>query len=398
MQRPPEMQTVRLLGHLRILCPTCFLVRSLSNKKVDLYSVLGVKFNAEQKEIKDSFYKLSKQFHPDLNEDNDEASAKFKDVAEAYETLSNPEKRQEYDRTMGFGRRSENPEQNGEHSSGRGNKRKFRGMKGVFRDGKFVDDEETPQMRNIEYDLSPEKMEKIWARYKSRWDRVDEVEKMEKLKKKKEEFRRRVDLKREKMNQMTEDEKEDFLFKLRLLRTDAADEPLPENEKSENVEKKNESERVRLKDKESLEKKRKEREKQAEMERITREVMMNQFGMSEKTFDEKMGRSKRRDPANQGWGGTDFSDRSDDVLYEGLDSSKDAANWRSMLSRGLQANNEKWARMKEAREDTVYNNSYKHGINGEPERKYGIVVASVLGLGIVILLTIEYRHRDQLDN
>ena len=41
------------------------------------------------------------------------------------------------------------------------------------------------------------------------------MEKMEKLKKKKEEFRRRVDLKREKMNLMTEDEKEDFLFKLR---------------------------------------------------------------------------------------------------------------------------------------------------------------------------------------
>ena len=36
-------------------------------------------------------------------------------------------------------------------------------MKGVFRNGVFVDDEETPQMRNLEYDLSPEKMEKIWV-------------------------------------------------------------------------------------------------------------------------------------------------------------------------------------------------------------------------------------------
>ena len=39
-------------------------------------------------------------------------------------------------------------------------------MKGVFKDGRFVDDEEPPQMRNIEYNLSPEKMEKIWVRVK----------------------------------------------------------------------------------------------------------------------------------------------------------------------------------------------------------------------------------------
>merc|ERR1719315_879645 len=108
---------------------------------------------------------------------------------------------------MGFGRQRNTMGKN--EGVGRGHSRKFRGMKGVFRDGRFVDDEEPPQMRNIEYDLSPEKMEKIWARYKSRWDRVDEVEKMEKLKKKKEEFRRRVDLKREKMEKLKK-KKEEF--------------------------------------------------------------------------------------------------------------------------------------------------------------------------------------------
>ena len=49
---------------------------------------------------------------------------------------------------------------------GKGHSRKFTGMKGVFKDGRFVDNEEPPQMRNIEYDLSPEKMEKIWVRRK----------------------------------------------------------------------------------------------------------------------------------------------------------------------------------------------------------------------------------------
>ena len=39
-------------------------------------------------------------------------------------------------------------------------------MKGVFKDGRFVDDDEPPQMRNIEYDLSPERMEKLWV---GRW-------------------------------------------------------------------------------------------------------------------------------------------------------------------------------------------------------------------------------------
>ena len=68
------------------------------------YSVLGVKFNAEQREVKDSFYKLSKEFHPDLNKDNEAALAKFKALAEAYKILSNHEKRKEYDQIMGFGR------------------------------------------------------------------------------------------------------------------------------------------------------------------------------------------------------------------------------------------------------------------------------------------------------
>ena len=55
----------------------------------------------------------------------------------------------------------------------------------------------------------------VKARYKARWERVEEVERLRELEKKKEEFRRKVDLKREKMKNMTAEEKEDFRFKLR---------------------------------------------------------------------------------------------------------------------------------------------------------------------------------------
>merc|ERR1711862_901598 len=105
---------------------------------------------------------------------------------------------------------------------------------------------------------------------------------------------------------MTEDEKEEFLFRLRLLRTDAADDPCPEKGKGVDddvIRKKSEKERKKADDEERLKRKRKEREEQAELDRMTREDMMM--------------KSRRR---NQGWSGNDFSDRNDDVLYEGLDS------------------------------------------------------------------------------
>merc|ERR1712226_603636 len=102
-------------------------------------------------------------------------------------------------------------------------RRKFTGMKGEFRNGEFVDHEQTPQMRNIEYDLSPERMERVWARYRSRWEKIEEVERIRDLDRKREEFRRKIDEKRARMAQMTEAERDEFLFKLRYLRPDAAD-------------------------------------------------------------------------------------------------------------------------------------------------------------------------------
>ncbi|CAJ0599381.1 unnamed protein product [Cylicocyclus nassatus] len=85
----------RLLGSTS---NACRLFSSKSN--VDHYAVLGVKPSASLKEIKAAFYKLSKEYHPDRNRDNqEEAAAKFHQVSEAYEVLGSDERRRAYDLT-----------------------------------------------------------------------------------------------------------------------------------------------------------------------------------------------------------------------------------------------------------------------------------------------------------
>ena len=65
--------------------------------KRDYYDVLGVGKSADNKEIKKAYRKIAIKFHPDKNPGNKEAEEKFKEAAEAYEVLSNNEKRQRYD-------------------------------------------------------------------------------------------------------------------------------------------------------------------------------------------------------------------------------------------------------------------------------------------------------------
>jgi len=65
--------------------------------KRDYYEVLGVGKGASDDEIKKAYRKLAKQYHPDLNKDNPEAAEKFKEAAEAYDVLSDSEKRSRYD-------------------------------------------------------------------------------------------------------------------------------------------------------------------------------------------------------------------------------------------------------------------------------------------------------------
>lgn len=65
--------------------------------KRDYYEILGVAKNASDDEIKKAYRKLAIKYHPDKNPDDKAAEEKFKEAAEAYEVLSNPEKKQRYD-------------------------------------------------------------------------------------------------------------------------------------------------------------------------------------------------------------------------------------------------------------------------------------------------------------
>lgn len=63
----------------------------------DYYEILDISENASQDEIKSSYRKLAKKYHPDLNPGNEEAEQSFKEINQAYEVLSDPGKRQRYD-------------------------------------------------------------------------------------------------------------------------------------------------------------------------------------------------------------------------------------------------------------------------------------------------------------
>jgi molecular chaperone DnaJ len=77
--------------------------------KRDFYDVLGVDRQASKEEIKKAYRKLARQYHPDVNKDDPQAEDKFKEVKEAYETLSDDQKKAHYDQfghtdpNQGFG-------------------------------------------------------------------------------------------------------------------------------------------------------------------------------------------------------------------------------------------------------------------------------------------------------
>ena len=65
--------------------------------KRDYYDVLGVSKSASDSELKKAFKKLAMKYHPDRNPDDDSAAEKFKEAAEAYDVLSDPQKKSTYD-------------------------------------------------------------------------------------------------------------------------------------------------------------------------------------------------------------------------------------------------------------------------------------------------------------
>ena len=70
----------------------------MASAKRDYYEVLGIPKNADAEAIKRSYRKIALRYHPDKNPGNKEAEENFKEAAEAYEILSDPDKRASYDR------------------------------------------------------------------------------------------------------------------------------------------------------------------------------------------------------------------------------------------------------------------------------------------------------------
>jgi molecular chaperone DnaJ len=68
----------------------------MANKR-DYYEVLGIDKSADEAAIKNAYRKLAKKYHPDVNPGDKTAEEKFKEVNEAYQVLSNPQKRAQYD-------------------------------------------------------------------------------------------------------------------------------------------------------------------------------------------------------------------------------------------------------------------------------------------------------------
>src|SRR5437764_12415454 len=68
----------------------------------DYYKILGVSKNANEKEIRQAYRKLARKYHPDVNPDDKVAEEKFKEINEANEVLSDPEKRKKYDEMSNY--------------------------------------------------------------------------------------------------------------------------------------------------------------------------------------------------------------------------------------------------------------------------------------------------------
>lgn len=101
--------------------------------KKDFYQLLGVSRTATQDEIKKAYRKLAMQYHPDKNPNNKKAEEKFKEITEAYETLSDTEKRQSYDQ-FGHAGAGGNPFAGGGFSGGGFGGAKSRGGPDPFQD------------------------------------------------------------------------------------------------------------------------------------------------------------------------------------------------------------------------------------------------------------------------
>lgn len=381
-----------------------------SRQYQDCYKILGVKLDAEQKEIKENFYKLSKEYHPDLNKD-ESSLKKFKEVAEAYEILSNPEKRREYDSKMGFRKSSgssssstKSAQYHYEDSSG--TRIRYHGMKGEFRNGTFVDDEQFQEFRHIQYDLDPEKMEKVWKRYKARWERLDEIDRVKKLEERKIEFRKRMEMKRERMlqNLMSKEEKEEFMYKIRMHRPDACEDfhSADTNQEKEPVSGEGSTNNTGKSDTTSNRRNDSFKEKKypdEDFDKATRNILKEKFGMSDEDLDRlDFGGTpldNKKKSSKHPRGPEPNMDFKRDPFYAGMkDTSKDATSWKDFVKKAHQNSTERWEQLKNNRVDSV-----------QTSKRYNIDKESNVGAKLVVFLVIsaiymgysEFKYQNNTD-
>ncbi|XP_050760910.1 dnaJ homolog subfamily B member 8 [Gymnogyps californianus] len=102
---------------------------------VDYYKVLGLQKSASQDDVKKSYHKLALKWHPDKNPSNKvEAEKKFKAVAEAYEVLSDPQKRSLYDRSVKESRSHRGRSATGGHNGSFDSPYVFHDLEEIFRE------------------------------------------------------------------------------------------------------------------------------------------------------------------------------------------------------------------------------------------------------------------------
>jgi curved DNA-binding protein len=109
---------------------------------IDYYSILGVDKQASADDIKKAYRKLARKYHPDLNPDDKEAKAKFQQLNEAQEVLTDPEKRKQYDKYGENWKHAEQYEQAQQAQSqyqGRDGGGSWQDYSGSFDEGQFSD-------------------------------------------------------------------------------------------------------------------------------------------------------------------------------------------------------------------------------------------------------------------